>query len=180
MSSKRTVAIATFVLVIFVVIVYVAMSISYKNKDVQLRNAAKNKQESLRSEMDKLWKTISQSAQITEQYKEDFYKIYTGVADKRYGGKDPSFTWIQESNPNLDPALYLTLANKIDAGRAEFNTRQKELLDIKREHDNLREMPVPHFFLGDIESITVYIITSDKTEDIINQGKDNDVKLFKD
>jgi hypothetical protein len=56
--------------------------------------------------------------------------------------------------------------------------RQKELIDYKREHDNLRKLFPSCIFVGSRPEIKIIIITSEKTENTFKTGKDNDVDVF--
>jgi len=89
--------------------------------------------------------------------------------------------WVQESVPNVDLSVYKNLQNIIVGSRDSFTMRQKELLDLKREHDKLlRSFPSNILFgmLG-IKEMSVTIITSSKTQEAFKTGKDDDVELFK-
>jgi hypothetical protein len=64
--------------------------------------------------------------------------------------------------------------------RDGFKFRQKEILDYKREHDNLLTT-FPNIMFASIlgrNKIDVVIVTSTRTEDAFRSGKDDDVNLF--
>jgi hypothetical protein len=57
--------------------------------------------------------------------------------------------------------------------------RQKELIDYKREHDDLRMKFPSRIFLKNVQEIKIIIITSSKTKKTFESGEDNDVGVFK-
>jgi hypothetical protein len=88
-------------------------------------------------------------------------------------------SWIKEDNPNLDSKVWIKMMNAIEAQRTSFFRDQEQLLDIKREHDNLRLQPPSKWFVGDSKEIEVVIITSAKTKEAYSSGEENDIELFK-
>jgi hypothetical protein len=68
--------------------------------------------------------------------------------------------------------------NIIVSQRDGFKFRQKELLDLKREHDNLIDLFPSSLFVGSRGKIDVIIVTSTRTEEAFKSGKDDDTKLF--
>ena len=83
------------------------MYFSYSNGEITLREGVDAQQEVCKLHFDKMWKIIKQQAQVTDQYKESFQDIYTGLIAGRYDNDDGMFMkWIQESNPDFSPELY--------------------------------------------------------------------------
>jgi uncharacterized protein YneF (UPF0154 family) len=171
-------------MILIVVIAVIAMSIggmyfSYSNDEVKLRNYAAAQEDVNRAIFDKVWKVISQQAQVADKYKNDFQEVYANMMTGRYSGKDKVlFNWIQEHNPQLDSKIYYTLLDTIAGQRESFAQVQAKLRDIKREHDNLRMTFPGSIFVGSRSELEVTIVTSDKTEDIFKTSKENDVKMF--
>jgi hypothetical protein len=180
---KTGVMAAVFAVVVVVVLGggYLLMSLSYKTTEVQVKNGVLAQQKSCEAYFDKMWKVISQKAQITDQYKEAFKEIYPALMAGRYGNEKGGslMKWIQESNPNFDVSLYKDLMASVEAERAGFFREQQKLIDLNREHDNLLEQPVSGFFLKGKAKIEIVIVTSDRTAQAFATGKDNDVDLFK-
>ncbi len=152
----------------------------YHNREVGLRNQIAASQTALKSDFDAMWKIISQKAQIAEQYKDGFKDIYSDLISGRYkdGKQDALLRFIQESNPQFDITLYASLSRSVEAQRTKFADRQRQLLDLKREHDDLLTKGVSSMFVGGRPHIDVTIVTSEKTEDVFNTGQDNDVDIF--
>lgn len=185
MNSKSAIIVGSILVVLILIFVFVGMWISYNNKDVRLRNQMTAQIKLNQAVFDKVWKVISQQAQVTDQYKDSFKDIYTGIMQGRYSGgsKDGSLMkWIQESNPNFDSKLFEKLMVSIEALRSEFLVNQKTLIDIKLSHDNLLDVFPSSFFLvtlGGKEKVDIPIITSTRTEETFQTRKDDDVNLYK-
>ncbi|RLI46822.1 hypothetical protein DRO61_08740, partial [Candidatus Bathyarchaeota archaeon] len=138
------------------------------------------KQEANTASFDEMWKSIKQVAGVTDKYATDFKEIYTGLMDGRYeadGTSNPMFKFVKEHNPQLDAAVYRDLSNTIVAKRESFTRNQQKLIDIKREHDNLR-LKFPARIFVDVDELDITVVTSTKTKEIFATGEENDIDLF--
>jgi len=167
---------------VLAIIVFV-MGVSFHNQEVSLRNTITAKQTDNKNEMDAMWKIIDQNAQVTELQKGALLDIFKSYAEGRTpkGGAGSLALWVKEAVPDLKPAsqTYIVLMNTITAQRDGFKFRQKELLDLKREHDNvITKFPGVVFamILGR-QKIDVVIVTSTRTENAFKTGKDDDTTL---
>jgi len=154
------------------------------NNEVSLRTTIEQKQVDNRNEFDNLWKKISQTAQVTEAQKNALKDILEGYAKARSGGEENKgmiMKWLQESVPNIDTSTFNNLQNIIVGSRDAFTMRQKELLDLKREHDKLLRSFPSNIILSMFgrRPIDVTIVTSTKTEETFKAGKDDDTDVFK-
>lgn len=168
--------------VVLLALTVVLMGIGYRNQEVGLRNQAAAQEKANTVIYDKVWKVIAQKAQISEKYKDSFKDIYKEIMAGRYAGeagKAPLFKWIQEQNPQFSVELYKDLSDAVEGNRAEFARVQNRLVDIKREHDNLRQKFPSSLFVGGRAELVIRIVISDKTERVFETGKDNEVELFK-
>jgi hypothetical protein len=86
-------------------------------------------------EYDKFWKTVSETAQVPDRYKDDFKDVLLSATEARYEGKDPMMNWIQEQNPALDATLYAQVQRVIETGRQDFTVSQTTLVDRQRKYD---------------------------------------------
>jgi hypothetical protein len=161
-------------------LIYGLMWFTYSRKHVQLKNKAEAQQKVCEAHFDKMWKVIKQHAQITDHYKESFKELYPKLMEGRYGNARGGalMSWIKESNPTLDSKVWTKMMNAIEAQRTAFFRDQEQLLDIKREHDDLRLQPPSKWFIDESDKVTVVVITSAKTKEAYSSGEENDVELF--
>ena len=179
MTKKNIAILGVIATLAIVVVVGVLMNINYDNKEIALSNQMKAQQQTNEAVFDNMWKILKGSAQVADQYKETFKEIYPQLIEGRYGNEKGGtlMKWIQESNPNFDVKLYAKLQNQIEAQRQIFLTSQKKLIDLKREHDDLR-MKFPSNVFVDADEFVINIITSTRTERIFEEGKEENFDLF--
>ena len=104
--------------VIVVLIVLVGMYFTYNNKEVSLRKEINAQRGKIESVHDKMWKVIQQKAEVSEQYRETFEKIYPELISGRYANDgNNAMKWIQEANPDFDTSLYKDLQQAIEIQR---------------------------------------------------------------
>jgi len=180
--SAKAIVIGVVLIVACALLWVVGAVVGTSNTEVDLRTAIEQKQRDNTSEYDNMWKKISQVAQVTQAQKDALLDIFTKHAEARNSGGNEGLImkWIQESVPNVDTSTFNNLQNIITSSRDGFTFRQKELLDLKREHDRiLRRFPsgVILSMLGR-KPIDVVIVTSSKTDDAFKTGKDDDVNVF--
>jgi hypothetical protein len=65
--------------------------------------------------------------------------------------------------------------NAIEGQRTNFANDQKQMLDIKREHDTLRTTFPGSIFLGNVKELEIKLVTSTRTENAFSTGKDDEV-----
>ena len=174
----------TGVTVLFIIIAgswAISKNIETDNREIDLRTAITAKISDEEATFDKMWKVLSQKAQVTDQYKGAFAEIYPKLIEGRYSKGDGSLMkWIQESNPTFDVSLYKDLMSSIDNEREGFLTTQRQLIDLKREHDKLRlQWPWKWFINDDVKEIEIKIISSTHSKEVRSTGVDNDIDLFK-
>lgn len=156
--------------------------ISTLNKEADIRVTINAKQEDNKNEMDGMWKTIAQTAQVTDAQKKALIEIFNGYAAARTGAnKGGSLAnWIHEAVPNVDTSTFNNLQNIITAKRDGFVMRQKELLDLSREHNRLLQR-FPSGMICSVfgrEALKITIVTSTRTEESFETGKDDNVSVF--
>lgn len=175
--------IAIGIILLVSIIGFAGCSVSYTNTEAGLRNAIKAKQRDNESEFDNLWKKISQTAQVDEAARATLKDVLVSHAAARTtgGSQDGSLMkWVTESVPNVDLSTTKQLMNIITGSRDAWTMRQKELLDLKRQHDDtLTKLPSRFFvsMFGNPTPIDVQIITSTRSTEAMRTGKDDDVDL---
>ena len=157
---------------------------SFFNNSTTMITAYEAKVDANKADFDNTWKTISQVAQVPAKYKEDFQGVYQSYMAARQGGntgEGAMLSFLTEAVPQYDAqALYSKVQVVVESKREAWTMRQKELRDLKREHDTLlRTFPgfVFNAFVGHDELIAV-VITSTKTEATFEAGIDDDTNLF--
>ncbi len=153
--------------------------ISVSNNEVRLRNAAAAQEKANEAVYDNVWKTIAQQANVKDDYKNDFKEVWAEIVKGQSEGarKGALSVFVNRHNPNFDSGLYKKLMTTIEGSRKEFTNNQKKLIDIKREHDNVRTTFPGNLICGSRPELQIKIVTSGRTNDAFDSGRDDDVNL---
>lgn len=182
MKTWKIITIGALVSAVALAFVIFSTYFSYSNKEITLRNTLKAQQSAVQVVFDNTWKIIQQTAEVSDQYKGAFVDIYPKIMEGRYGDpkdrKGTLLSFITESNPQFESRLYEKVAVAIEAQRTIFTNEQKVLIDMKREHDNLRQIFPGSMFLSGRTEFVIKLVTSSKTEKSFETGKDDDVGLY--
>jgi hypothetical protein len=151
------------------------------NREVTLRNQAKAQETANQAVFDNMWKSIAQIAQVNDEYKEDFRKSWKDILGAQSGdGRAATVNVVMNRiNPKFDSSLSKKVMTVIEGSRKEFLNNQEKLIDIKREHDNLRETVPSKWIVGSVAELKITIITSTRTSDTFESGKDDDISIRK-
>jgi hypothetical protein len=179
----KSLVITTIAVIIGVIIVLVgAGMISWSNTEITQKNGVYAQQKKNEAVFDKTWKTITQTVQVSDRYKNSFKEAFTAIMSNRYGADkktNPVFKWIQESNIQFSDQIYQKLMTCIEANRAEFLLEQTKLIDLNREHTILIEQ-----FPGSLyniilkrDTIVIVVVTSTKTGEVFKSEKDEYINL---
>ncbi|MNK86384.1 hypothetical protein D3C87_1062950 [compost metagenome] len=153
--------------------------INTTNQEIRIHEHYEAKQKDITNVYDDVWKTISQTAQVSEDYRASFDSIYSHIMSDRYSKGDGSLMkWITESNPQFDTSLYNRLAVTIESKRGEFKNAQTELLDVVRNYNTFISVFPNRLFLSGKQRLEAKLILSTRTNKAIDSGVDDDVKLF--
>jgi len=185
MKTSTIVAIGFLTLFITVVFFGFIYTVSLSNKEVGIRNQFKQKMDERTAFYDKMWKILSQKSKVATRndssFKDNVHMIMAGRKDS----EQVFMKWITESNPNANysevSALYKDLSRAVEGQRDSFFEEEKMIQSIVMEHDNLMDKFPSGFILSGLfsrEHLKYKPITSDRTDDVIKTGKDNDVELF--
>jgi hypothetical protein len=165
---------------IIMAIVLTVYVVGVANKETVLRNQITAKQTDNTSEYDNMWKKLSQAGQVTDAQKEALRQIIVGYADARKSGGGALATSVHEAVPTVDTSTFNNLMNIVTSSRDAWTMRQKELIDLKREDDNIIDTIPSNLvcsFLGR-HKIDIEVVTSSRTENSFKTGKDDDTQLF--
>lgn len=160
-------------------IIVVCMYFSYSNQEVGLRNLITAKIDSNKNSFDNMWKTIKQTAQVTDAQKSAIMDIVVGYAEARKSGAGSLATMVHEAVPNVDAtsAAFTNLQNTIVSCRSGWKRNQDELIELSRAHTDLRTKIPSSWFIGGRPKIDIPVITSERTETTFQTRQDNDVDL---
>jgi hypothetical protein len=165
--------------VVVIAIVLVAMYFSYNNKEIALRKESEAQRGKIESVHDKMWKVIKQKANVTEEYREMFEKVYPEIIAGRYSGEGAmAMKWIQEANPQIDGAIYKDLMQAIEIQREHFHSAQTRMLDVIRERATLIEAYPSRWFISNKSEIEYEVVSSTRTKTMMETGLDDDIEMF--
>lgn len=180
MSLKSITIYSVIGIVLLSMVILGGMYFTYNNQEIALRKESDAQKGKIEGVYDKMWKILQQKAQVTDEYKDAFAKIYPELIAGRYSSGDGSLMkWVTESNPTFDTSLYKDLMQSIEAQREEFQTTQERMLDIIREHEVLISKYPSKWFISNTTSIEYTVISSTKSKQTMETGLDDDVDLFK-
>lgn len=158
--------------------------IGFSNGEVDLHNRFGQKMDERTAFYDKMWKTISQDAQVAVKNDSSFARNVDAIMSGRKDAQGLFMKWVTESNPNANyeqvSKLYENLTRVIESERDGFFMQEKVIQGIVLEHNNLLEKFPGSFynmFFGR-KKLVYKPITSDRTDKVMETGKDNEVKLF--
>lgn len=159
---------------------FIGSIFSTLDREAGLRVTIEAKQKDNKSELDNTIKVISQTAQVTDAQKQALVDIIVGNAKARNGSSGSLATLVKEAVPTVDTTTFNNLQNIIVAKRDGWTMRQKELLDLSREHNKMFETLYSGTLLNFFgrKKIDVVIVTSTRTEQSFETGKDDDISVF--
>ena len=185
METKSIIKYAIIGMVVVVLIGLISSVISLANQETELKNRFKQKMDERTAFYDKMWKTLSQKSQIAVKNDSSFARNVNAIMAGRKDAGQLFMKWVQESNPNANyetvSTLYADLSRAVEGQRDGFFLQEKVIQGIVLEHDNIMTRFPSGFILSAFMGrtrLTYKPITSDRTDNVIETGKDNDVKLF--
>lgn len=173
----------TLGVVLFLIVGLAGWFISISNREVEMRNLIVAKQKANEVQFDNLWKSLTESFEITSAQSKNIKDIIVGYAEARTNKNGGSLaTLVHEQVPNVDKTseAFQNLMNVVVSMRATWTRKQEELIDFKREHDNLIDK-FPSSLVCAIlgkKKIDIVVVTSDRAEDAFKDGKDNGTNHF--
>ena len=184
MTKKLIVTLSVIAILAILVLSLIGSFVSFSNQEIDLRNRFTQKMEERTAFYDKMWKTLSQKSQIALKNDSSFTRNVDAIMSGRKDSEGVFMKWIQESNPNANydqvSILYQDLSRSVEGERDGFFIQEKMIQGIVLEHSNLiGKFPgsLWNSFLGR-EKLAYKPITSDRTDEVIKTGKDNNVDLF--
>lgn len=169
---------STIIVALFAVIIF-AQYVSITNTEIRLRNQFDAEQQKIEMVYDNMWKTIKQTAEVSDKYQDSFKEIYVQIMDKRYDKNDGTLmNWIKESNPNFDIRLYDKLATTIEVERRRFLNAQTKAVDIQRIHNNMLDVIPSKWFLSGCPRLEYVVISSTQSKQVMETRLDDETDVF--
>ena len=193
------------IVVIGVVLFFYDMGID--NKEMALREQFKGQEKVCKTSHDLMYKVITQDAQVTDKYSEDFEKIFSKIAGGMLSD-DAMLQLISGFNPQLSTDMYKELMTTIKTERAKFKRAQDICIDVSRRYTTYIKTKPQTWFINDeilagkdlfdrrftkeeikntkpqMETeeswriLSYKPVTSSATEDVFESGVDDNVELF--
>lgn len=163
------------------VVILVSWGVGTSNKEVRLRRAIEAKMSDNKSELSNMMQKISQTVQIGDRQAQKTLELITGYAEARGGVKEGGLvSALHEAIPGQDLAAYEKLLPIVTAARDRWTMRQKELIDLKREHDTLRTIFPASMIVGGRPEIAIVVVATGKATRAMETGIEDEETLFKD
>lgn len=176
--------------------------INFHNRCVELEAAAAAQYQSNQNTYDSMWKTIKETAQVPDKYKDDFKELIAAEVPAKYGpgGSRAMMQWFNDRDLKLPENLYGRIQDVIEGNRAAFKSSQELLLDEQRAYRahldrfghgllaRLGGFPravagihAPNRDTDGDGKLTVFdyeIVTSDRTQRAFETSRDDEVRVF--
>ncbi|GAF68300.1 unnamed protein product [marine sediment metagenome] len=151
------------------------------NAEVRLRRTIEAKLTDNKNELSNMMQKISQTAQISDRQAQKTLELVTGYASERGGVKGGGMiNALREAIPTQTLGTYEKLIPIIMASRDRWTMRQKELIDLKREHDTLRTIFPASIVVGGRPEIKIVVVATAKATRAMETGIEEEEALFKD
>jgi hypothetical protein len=177
MGKETVQVIKWIVLGIIGLVLFISLGsfISNFNREKDLRTQFNAQISSNQADFDNMYKVIAQKYQVKGDFENTFKTVVSEAAKGREGGSLAKF--VQENYPTMDTSIYKEMMATIEGKRDEFTSRQRKMVDIKREHDYLISRFPTNLMLFWVQPLELKLVTSSKTEKAYQTGKDDDIKL---
>ena len=157
----------------------VLWAVGVSNDEIRLRNRATKQQESNEAFYGKLWQILQEKAGVADEYKEAFKEIYIPLIEGRYSQGDGTLMkWIVEQNPQFDASLYKDLMTAIEGQREGFFIEQQKLIDIDRQHKDMRMTIPKKWVIGKRPDLEIVVINPVVATEAFKTGVEPETNLF--
>lgn len=176
---KKYISLGIIGVVAIIIISFVGSIFNFRSQAIDLEERINAQYVSNQSNYDNMWKSFKEITQVTTLQAEQYKDVYMGLITARYEDTNLLFKMIQEDNPNMDSKIYTKLTEEISSGRKTFDNSQKQLTDIIREYNSyIRKHFISNMIFNFREiDAKEFIVTSDKTNNAFETGKDDIIEL---
>lgn len=145
--------------------------VGVRDRTIGLENqfvAAKESREAL---YDNMFKQIQEKFKLTNLERSTAVKLIDGLVAGRSGGN--MFKMVQEQYPQLDQSMFKEVSATISGKRDEFTRSQQNLMQIKKEHTDLRTQTITSFIIGSRPALEFTVVSSSDAKEVMATGTDD-------
>lgn len=162
-------------ILILVVIIALVTTFSSLNRENQLRQAIKAKQQSVELGYDKMWKTVKEQQGITSDAEDKFKEFYIDFINSSVQNDQNLLVKLtNQVAPNYPISLRENLFKSLEFHRNETKRLYDELLDLSREHNTLLGSFPSGIILNLFgrQPIEIRVVKSERTNKAFESGND--------
>ena len=127
---------------------------------------------------------VIEIAQVPSMYAEQVSKVTRDAIQGRYGqdGSKAVFQFLQEQNPQLDPAIFAKIQVVIEEFRNKFELAQRDMIDVKRMYNTQLGSLWTGFWLGvagypKVDMKKFEIVTTERARQTFDTKRDQGINL---
>lgn len=127
---------------------------------------------------------VIEIAQVPSMYAEQVSKVTREAIQGRYGqdGSKAVFQFLQEQNPQLDPAIFAKIQVVIEEFRNKFELAQRDMIDVKRTYNTQLGSLWTGFWLGvagypKVDMKKFEIVTTERARQTFDTKRDQGINL---
>lgn len=127
---------------------------------------------------------VIEIAQVPSMYAEQVSKVTREAIQGRYGqdGSKAVFQFLQEQNPQLDPAMFAKIQVVIEEFRNKFELAQRDMIDVKRSYKTQLGSLWTGFWLGvagypKVDMNKFEIVTTERARQTFDTKRDQGINL---
>lgn len=127
---------------------------------------------------------VIEIAQVPTMYADQVSKVTREAIQGRYGqdGSKAVFQFLQEQNPQLDPAMFAKIQVVIEEFRNKFELAQRDMIDVKRMYNTQLGSLWTGFWLGvagypKVDMKKFEIVTTDRARQTFDTKRDQGINL---
>lgn len=136
MSPKNRTFLIGAIVAVVVILCLFGSAVSWYNDAVSLEESVKAQWTDNQNRYDAFWKTVKETAQVPEKYKDDFKDLLVAETKAKYGegGSQAPVQWFQDRKIDFDASQYRRIQDVIESGRNDFKRSQTDLRDKQRKY----------------------------------------------
>lgn len=179
MKKSKIIWLSVITGIVIFAVVFISNVIGWGNDENTLRADFDQQFTKRTAFYDKMWKKAVDVNKVTAKADTSFQRMINTVMSNRKDGEGLMMKWITESNPGANHSkiveMYESLSRMVEAEREGFFSQENVLGEIQKRHKlHITNFPGKLYnWFYDKEIIAYKPITSDRTDEVIRIGKDN-------